>query len=77
MVFWSSKKQKIISISITKVEYIVLGEIKRFINKIKLKEVVKSLTLYGDNQISSALTKNAESQYYIKYSNIQYNYIQK
>lgn len=64
-----------------KAKYIALGYtaretvwMKRFINKINL-EIVKELTLYGDNKMSIALTKNVESQYQTKYINVQHYYI--
>lgn len=40
-----------------------------------LKEAVESLMLHGNNEISITLTKNVDSQYYIKYISIQYYYI--
>lgn len=62
-----SKKQKTVSTSTIEAGYIILGHttreavwIKRFINKMKL-EVIESLMLHGDNKITIALTKNAES----------------
>lgn len=53
----------------TEAKYIALGYatrkavlIKRFINKLGLnKAVVGSIALYKDNEMSIALTKNAES----------------
>ena len=33
-------------------------------------EVIENLTLYGDNEIRIALTKNTESQYQIKHINV-------
>ena len=61
-----------ISTSNTEAEYIALGHaarkavwIRQFLNEMKL-ETVKSLTLHGDNEMSIALTKNAESQRYTK-----------
>ncbi len=38
-------------------------------------EVIESLTLYGDNEMSIALTKNAESQYRTNHIDIQHHYI--
>lgn len=46
-------------------------------NKICLKRVIESLTIYKDNKMSIALTKNVESQYRIKYINIYHYYITK
>ena len=69
MVSWSSKKKRTVSTSTTEVKYIAFGHvareavwIKRFINKMKL-EVIEDLTLYGDNEMSIAPTKNVESQH--------------
>ncbi len=69
VVSWCSKKQRTVSTSTTKAEYIALGHaareavwIRRFIHKMRL-EVVESITLHGDNEMNIALTKNAESQY--------------
>ena len=68
MIPWNNKKQKTISISITKAKYITLRHvarkavwIRKFINKMKLK-VIEDLTLYGDNKISIVITKNAKNQ---------------
>ena len=81
VILWSSKKQKTVSTSTTKAEYIALGHatrevvrIRRFINKMKI-EVVEDLTLFGDNKISITLTKNAKSQHQIKHIDIQHYYI--
>ncbi len=69
VVSWCSKKQRTMSTSMTEAEYIALGHtareamwIQRFINEMRL-EVVESITLHGDNEMSIALTKNAESQH--------------
>lgn len=63
----SSKKQRIISISTTKAKYIVFGyatreavQINEFINEMGL-EIIVNLILYGDNEMSIALTKGAKS----------------
>lgn len=76
MVSWSSKKQRIVSISAIKAKYIALGHaareavwIRKFINKMKLK-AVEDVTLYGDNKMSIALTKNADSQHRTKHIDI-------
>ena len=81
VVSWSSKKQRTVSTSTTEAEYIALGHaareavwIRTFINKMKL-EAVKDITLYGDNKMSIALTKNAESQHRTKHIDVQHHYI--
>lgn len=81
VVLWSSKKQKIVSISITKAKYITLKyvarealQIRQFINKFKVK-IVENLILNSNNKMSIAFTKNIESQYYIKHIDVQYHYI--
>ena len=81
VVSWSSKKQRTVSTSTTEAEYIALGHaareavwIRRFINEMNL-EAVENLTLYGDNEMSIALTKNAESQHQTKHIDVQYHYI--
>ena len=68
LVLWSSKKQQTIPKLTTKVEYIALGLvakeavwIKRFINELELK-VTKTITLYDNNKMSIAMTKNVASQ---------------
>ena len=38
-------------------------------------EVIEKLTLYGDNEISTALTKNAKSQHQTKHIDVQHHYI--
>lgn len=83
VVSWYSKKQRIVSTSTTKAEYIALGHgtreavwIQRFINQIELATVEK-ITLYGDNEMSIALTKNAESQQHTKHIDVQHHYIHK
>ena len=81
VVSWSSKKQRTVPTSTTEAEYIALGHaareavwIRRFINEMKL-EVIEDLTLYGDNEMSIALTKNAESQHRTKHIDVQHHYI--
>ena len=81
VVSWSSKKQRTVSTSTTEAEYIALGHaareavwIRRFINEMNL-EAVENLTLYGDNEMSIALTKNAESQHRTKHIDVQHHYI--
>ena len=81
VVSWCSKKQKTVSTSTNEAEYIALGHatreavwIRRFINKMKL-EVVECFTLHSDNEMSIALTKNAESQHRTKYMDVQHHYI--
>lgn len=66
----------------TEAKYITLGHtvretiwIKRFINEMKLEKAIESLTLHGDNEMSIALNKNAESQHCTKYINVQHYYI--
>ena len=67
VVSWSSKKQRIVSTSTTEAEYIALGHgareavwIRQFINEMEL-ETIKGIILHGNNEMSIALTKNAES----------------
>ena len=81
VVSWSSKKQRTVSTSTIEAEYIALGHaareavwIRRFINEMKL-EAVEDVTLYGDNEMSIALTKNAENQHRIKHIDVQHHYI--
>lgn len=45
-----------------------------FINEMKL-EAVEDVTLYSDNEMSIALMKNAESQHWTKYIDVQHHYI--
>lgn len=80
-VSWSSKEQRTVSTSTTEAEYIALGHaareavwIRRFINEMSF-ETVEGLTLHGDNEISIALTKNAESQHRTKHIYVQHHYI--
>lgn len=40
-------------------------------------KILVDLILYGDNMMSIDLTKNAKSQHYIKYIDIQHHYIKK
>lgn len=83
VVSWSSKKQRTVSTSTTEAEYIALGHasreavwIRRFINEMDLEAgVVDSVTLHGDNEMSIALTKNAESQHRTKHIDVQHHYI--
>ncbi len=81
VVSWSSKKQRTVSTSTTEAEYIAFGHvareavwIKRFINELEL-DIVEGLTLFGDNEMSIALTKNAESQHRTKHIDVQHHYI--
>lgn len=78
---WSSKKQRTVSTSTTEAEYIALGRaareavwIRRFVNELEI-EVTERLTLHGDNEMSIALTKNAESQRRTKHIDVQHHYI--
>lgn len=80
VVSWYSKKQRIVSTSITEIEYIALGYtirenvlIRQFINEMKLK-VVESITLHGDNEMNIALIKNAESQHCTKHIDMHHHY---
>ena len=38
-------------------------------------EAVENVTLYGDNEMSIALTKNVESQHRTKHIDVQHHYI--
>lgn len=83
IVSWSNKKQRTVSTSTTKVEYIVFRQvarkvvwIRKFINKMKL-EIVENFTLYVNNEINIALIKNAKSQHQIKYMDVHHHYISK
>ncbi len=82
VVLSNNKKQRTVSTSITKAKYIVLGHIarkamwiKRFINKMQLEKAIKNLMLHGDNKMNIALTKNMESQHYIRHIGVQHHYI--
>lgn len=68
---------------ITKVEYIALGHAareavgtRRFINGLGL-EVVENVTLHDDNEMSTTLTKNVESQCRTKHIDVQDHHIKK
>lgn len=81
VVSWSIKKQRTVSTLTTEAEYIALGHvareavwIRRFINEMELK-TVEGVTLHGDNEMSIALTKNAESQHRTKHIDVQHHYI--
>lgn len=80
IVSWKrKKKQRTVSTSTIEVEYIAFKHVARktiwirqFINKIEL-EILKDITLYGNNEISITLTKNAKNQYQTKHINIQHH----
>ena len=81
IVSWSSKKQRTVSTSTTEAEYIALGHaareavwIRRFINEMSL-EIAPEIIVHGDNEMSIALTKNAESQHRTKHIDVQHHYI--
>ena len=80
VVSWCSKKQKTVSTSTTKVEYIAIGHaaresvwIKRFINEMALQTT--GLILNGDNEASISLTTNPKSQNRTKHIDVQHHYI--
>lgn len=65
-----------VSILTTQTKYIALEYASRgtiwilwFINKLRL-DTIRDLTLFGNNEMNIALTKNAEIQYYIKHIDI-------
>ena len=65
----------------TKAEYIALRlaakqavQIRKFINEIEI-EVTRDLILFGNNEMSIALTKNVESLHQTKHINVQHHYI--
>lgn len=77
-----NKKQHIISTSTTKAEYIILGhaacesvQIRQFLNKLEIADLISACVLHGDNETSIILTKNAKSQARTKHINMQYHYI--
>ncbi len=60
----------------TEAKYIALGYaskeaiwIRKFINEMQLK-TMEGLTMFGNNKMSKALTKNAESQHRTKHINM-------
>lgn len=82
IVSWCSKKQRTVSTSTTEAEYIALGHaaretiwLRRFLNELRIEEPISSVTLYGDNETSITLTKNAESQNRTKHIDVQHLYI--
>lgn len=77
LVSWCSKKQRTVSTSTTKAEYIALGHaaresvwIRRFFNELSIVEPIGACILHGDNETSIILTKNAESQSRTKHINM-------
>ncbi len=76
-----SKKQQTVSTSTTKAEYIALGHeaqeaiwLRRFLNELQIvAQPIASVALYGDNQTSIRLTKNAESQHRTKHIDVQHH----
>ncbi len=77
IVSWCSKKQKTVLTSTTKAEYIALGHaareaiwLRRFINELQVDDPIYSITLYGDNETSITLTKNAKSQNHTKHIDV-------
>ena len=71
-----------VSTSTTEAEYIALGHaaresvwIRRFLNKLGVADPIGACVLYGDNETSIILTKNAESQARTKHIDVQYHYI--
>lgn len=70
-----------ISTSTIEAKYVILRNaareviwIRQFINKFEF-ETIKSLTLYGNNEINITFTKNVDSQHYTKHIDIQHHYI--
>jgi hypothetical protein len=81
-VAWNSKKQRIISTSITEAEYIASGYrarqavwIRRFINELDLDELLGPLLIFGDNKSGLKLVRNAEFHDRTKYIDIQHHYV--
>lgn len=84
IVSWYSKKQRIVITSTTKARYIALEYathknvwIRRFLNELKMEILIRACLLYGDNETSIILIKNAESQAKSKHIDVQYHYIRK
>lgn len=78
VVSWCSKKQRTIFTLITKAKYIALSyttkevvRIWKYINKMELNmTTLKSIILYGNNEMSIVLIKNTESQHQIKHIDV-------
>ena len=80
VVTWCFKKQCMISTSITEAEYITLGHTAwqviwmwRFMNELRIQAT--TVLLWGDNESSIKLVKNAEFHAHIKHINVQHHYI--
>lgn len=74
IISWYNKKQQILSTFIIKAKYIMLGHIvrekiliKKFLNKLKIDNIIGVYTLYKNNETSIILTKNAKNQVQIKH----------
>lgn len=79
---WCSKKQQTVSTSTTEAKYIALGHavresiwIRRFLNELKISEVIGACTLHGDNETSIILTNNVESQVRTKHIDVEHHYV--
>lgn len=81
---WFSGEQQTMLMSILKVKYVTIYYkvrtrvwIKRFLNKLFLKQVIWRIEIFNDNKISFILTKDLKSQNCIKNIDVMHYQVQK
>lgn len=82
IVTWCSKRQQIVSISISETKYIAISHrarekawIRRFLNELISDQALRKMDMLGDNETSLILTKNFKSQDWIKHINVMHYHI--
>lgn len=78
-----NKHQKTISTSISKAKYVVMShkarkrvQIRRFLNKLLLKQAIRKMKILGDNKTSFILTRNSNNENRTKHIDRMHYYMQ-
>lgn len=83
IVTWCSKRQRIVSISTSKAEYVGMSHgakegiwIQRLLNKLLPKQAIRKMEMLGDNEMSLMLTRNLASQNCTKHIDVMHHHLQ-